>query len=94
RDVKALRDSKAVAARFGKGRERGTGSAPVGIPTPMKFVKLTQSVDGKNIWINMSTVDSMRLIVATEISYTLLVSSGEEVAAVEETPEEIIAKCQ
>ena len=60
----------------------------------MKFVKLTQSVDGKNIWINMSTVDSMRLIVATEISYTLLVSSGEEVAAVEETPEEIIAKCQ
>jgi len=59
----------------------------------MKFVKLTQSVDGKSIWINLSTVDSMRLIVATELSYTLLVSSGEEVAAVEETPEEIIAKC-
>ena len=61
--------------------------------TLMKFVKLTQSVDGKSIWINMSTVDSMRLIVATELSYTLLVSSGEEVAAVEETPEDIIAKC-
>jgi hypothetical protein len=60
----------------------------------MQFVKLTQSVDGKNIWINMATVDSMRQIVATELSYTLLVSSGEEVAAVEETPEEIIKRCQ
>ena len=50
----------------------------------MKFVKLTQSVDGKNIWINLDNVDSMR--------YTLLVSSGAEVAAVEETPDEIIAK--
>ena len=58
----------------------------------MKFVKLTQSVDGKNIWINLDNVDSMRLVAASDLSYTLLVSSGAEVAAVEETPDEIIAK--
>ncbi len=58
----------------------------------MRFVKLTQSVDGKNIWINLDTVDSMRPIAAKELSYTLLVSSGKEAAAVEETPEEIIAQ--
>jgi len=58
----------------------------------MKFVKLTQSVDGKNIWINLDNVDSMKLVSARGLSYTLLVSSGAEVAAVEETPEEIIAK--
>jgi hypothetical protein len=58
----------------------------------MKFVKLTQSVDGKTIWINLDNVDSMRLVAASDLSYTLLVSSGAEVAAVEETPDEIIAK--
>ena len=58
----------------------------------MKFVKLTQSVDGKNIWINLDNVDSMKLVSASGLSYTLLVSSGAEVAAVVETPEEIIAK--
>ena len=72
----------------------GTVSASPQPLTLMKFVKLTQSVDGKSIWINMSRVESMRLIAATELSYTLLVCSGEELAAVEETPEEIIAKCE
>jgi hypothetical protein len=58
----------------------------------MKFVKLTQSVDGKTIWINLANVDSMKVVAASGLSYTLLVSSGAEVAAVEETPDEIVAK--